>query len=123
MMIMMMMMMMPLQTNGKRTDDGEDDDGDDDDDDDNDGDDDGDDTFAHHGGHAGSEAPLLFVAYAELTPIRRLSPIEDAPGPSACAAADVLHDFFCIRKMPRGESGTRCAASSPKASGTRCAAS
>ena len=123
MMIMMMMMMMPLQTNGKRTDDGEDDADDDDDDTDGRDDDDDDDTFANHGGHAGSEAPLLFVAYAELTPIRRLSPIEDAPGPSACAAADVLHDFFCIRKMPRGESGTRCAASSPKASGTRCAAS
>ena len=115
---------MPLQTNGKRTDDGEAD-ADDDDDDDTDGrdDDDDDDTFANHGGHAGSEAPLLFVSYQDLTPIRRLPPIEDAPGPSACAAADVLHDFFCIRKMPRGESGTRCAASSPKASGTRCAAS
>ena len=74
-------------------------------------------------GTRAQKRPLLFVAYAELTPIRRLSPIEDSPGPSACAAADVLHDFFCIRKMPRGESGTRCAASSPKASGTRCAAS
>ena len=90
MMIMMMMMMMPLQTNGKRTDDGEDD-ADDDDDDDTDGrDDDGDDdTFANQGGHAGSEAPLLFVSYQDLTPIRRLPPIEDAPGPTACAAADV----------------------------------
>ena len=63
----MMMMMMTLQTNGKRTDDGEDD-ADDDDDDDTDGrDDDGDDyTFANQGGHAGSEAPLRFVAYQDL---------------------------------------------------------
>ena len=89
MMIMIMMLMMPLQTNGKRTDDGEDDADDDDDDTDGRDDDDDDDTFANHGGHAGSEAPLLFVAYQDLTPIRRLPPIEDAPGPTACAAADV----------------------------------
>ena len=108
MMIMIMMLMMPLQTNGKRTDDGEDDADDDDDDTDGRDDDDDDDTFANHGGHAGSEAPLLFVADAELTPIRRLSPIEDAPGPSACAAADVLHDFFCIRKEPKSLRHAMC---------------
>ena len=64
MMIMIMRIMMALQTNGKRADDGEYDD--DDDDDDTDGGDDDDDTFSNHGGHAGSEAPLRFVAYQDL---------------------------------------------------------
>ena len=40
-------------------------------------------------GTRAQKRPLLFVAYADLTPIRRLPPIEDAPGPTACAAADV----------------------------------
>ena len=43
--------------------------------DDRDGGDDDDDTFSNHGGHAGSEAPLRFVAYQDLTPIRRLPPM------------------------------------------------
>ena len=73
MMIMIMRIMMALQTNGKRADDGEYDA--DDDDDDTDGGDDDDDTFSNHGGHAGSEAPLRFVAYQDLTPIRRLPPM------------------------------------------------
>ena len=90
-MMMMMMMMMPLQTNGKRTGDGEAD-ADDDDDDDSDGrDDDGDDyTFAHHGGHAGSEAP---------PPLRRLR------GTHAHPAAVTYRGFagtqrLCRRRCP-----------------------
>ena len=41
-----------------------------------------------HRGHAGSDASVLQFVLTEPAPIRRLPSIEDAPRPTACAAAD-----------------------------------
>ena len=46
-----------------------------------------------HRGHAGSDASVPQFVLTEPAPIWRLPSIEDAPRPTACAAADVLVVF------------------------------
>ena len=42
-----------------------------------------------HREHAGSDASLRLLVLQDVAPVRRLPTIDDTPGPTACAAADV----------------------------------